>query len=116
MADAQSVLGDRPIIAGRELTKAHESLVEQPIEAWLRANAAGISEKGEHVVIVLPADPAMAGATMRPPDTELSAEIGQMIEHDGCKPKEAAKRLGAKYGVPASELYALHAARNKQNF
>jgi 16S rRNA (cytidine1402-2'-O)-methyltransferase len=116
LAEARDLLGNRPIITGRELTKAHETLVEQPITAWLEANAAGASEKGEHVVIVLPPDPAAATPPTRPDDAGLTAEVGHLIENEGCKPKEAAKRLGAKYGIPASEIYALHAKRNKQNF
>src|SRR5688500_3849628 len=54
IAQVGQLMGDRPIVAGRELTKLHEQLVEQPISAWLKANEAGASEKGEHVIIVLP--------------------------------------------------------------
>jgi hypothetical protein len=39
-----------------------------------------------------------------------------MIENWGVRPKEAAKRLSAKYGIPAKDIYALHTRRNRQNF
>ena len=116
LAQAHDMLGDRPIIAGRELTKAHETLVEQPISAWLKANADGASERGEHVIVVLPQPEGAILARDRPDDSLLAAEVGQMIETGGLRPKEAAKQLAAKYGISAKDVYALHTQRNKQNF
>lgn len=113
MAQIRSVLGERQIVAGRELTKVHETLVEQPISAWLEQNEAGVSDKGEHVVVVLPPAKGSAPVSEVPDDRSIADEIGRMIENEGLRPKEAAKAVAAKYGLSASAAYALHARRNK---
>jgi 16S rRNA (cytidine1402-2'-O)-methyltransferase len=113
MAQIRSILGERQIIAGRELTKLHETLVEQPISAWLDQNEAGASDKGEHVVVVLPPAPGSAPAAAALDDQSIADEIGRMIENDGLRPKAAARAVAAKYGLSASAAYALHARRKK---
>ena len=109
LAQLAEKLGKRPIVAGRELTKAHETLVEQPINDWLAAHAAGAANKGEHVIIVLPEEPDGGPGDEPPSEAELAEELGQMIESGGLRAKEAAKLLAAKYGLSASSIYALHA-------
>lgn len=101
-------LGNCPIIAARELTKIHETLVEQPIKAWLVEHGGGDKELGEHVIVVLPVAQSLPE---RPSDDELAREVGQMIETNGAKPKEAAKRVAARYGLAASDVYDLHISR-----
>ena len=113
MAQIRSSLGERQIIAGRELTKLHETLVEQPISEWLDQNEAGVSDKGEHVVVVLPPAPGSVPAAAAPDDQSIADEIGRMIEDGGLRPKAAARAGAAKYGLSASAAYALHARRNK---
>ena len=113
MAQIRSVLGERQIIAGREVTKLHETLVEQPISVWLEENEAGVPDKGEHVVVIMPPDPGSAPAAAAPDDQSIGDEVGRMIETEGLRPKEAAKAIAAKYGLSASAVYALHARRNK---
>lgn len=112
VADAEKVLGDRPIIVARELTKLHESLVEQPTSAWSAVYREDAGEPGEHVVIV----PFLAGSEqaspVRPSDEELLVEIGDMTENGGFGVKAASKVLAQKYGIPAGEIYALH-VRNR---
>jgi 16S rRNA (cytidine1402-2'-O)-methyltransferase len=113
MAQIAAKLGNRPIAAGRELTKSHETLVEQPILAWIAENASGAESRGEHVIIVMPPSDGEAHVNGPPSDEELAREIGRMIENDGLRPKQAAKALAAKYGLSATALYALHAKHNR---
>lgn len=114
MGQLASKLGDRPIIAGRELTKMHETLVEQPINDWLASNAAGASDRGEHVIVVLPPEPGGSLARETPSDEALALELGQLTESRGLRAKEASKLLAAKYGLSASAIYALHARPRDQ--
>lgn len=111
--DAAAILGKRPIIVARELTKIHESLVESPIDRLVLLHETEDAERGEHVLIVPKLDPVTGDALPRPSDEQLLAEIGQMTETEGLGVKAASKALAAKYGIGASEIYALHARHNK---
>lgn len=111
--DIAHILGDRPIIVARELTKIHESLVESPIKELVLLHETEDPQRGEHVLIVPKLDLLASDAVPRPSDEELVAEIGRMTENEGLGVKAASKALAAKYGLGASEIYALHARHNK---
>ncbi|HEX6322918.1 MAG TPA: 16S rRNA (cytidine(1402)-2'-O)-methyltransferase [Vicinamibacterales bacterium] len=113
MRDLADLLADRPIIVARELTKLHEHLVEQPIIDWLAGQTTSQSSKGEHVVIVTAGRQALPSPSERPDDTALRAEIGHMTENGDLRPKDAAKILAKKYGMAASDVYALHTRRDR---
>ncbi|HUF24843.1 MAG TPA: 16S rRNA (cytidine(1402)-2'-O)-methyltransferase [Vicinamibacterales bacterium] len=112
MRELAELLGNRPIIVARELTKLHEHLVEQPIIDWLAGQRTPQSSKGEHVIIVTPGENAETLPPERPDDRVISTEMGQMTENEGMRPKEAAKILAKKYGMAASDVYALHTKRD----
>ena len=113
LTDLQPVLGNRPIIVGRELTKIHEILVEQPIMAWLDAHSQGASTKGEFVVLV-PAPGSATEERMRPPSAEeILREFGHLTDTGRLKARAAAKLLADKYDMPASEIYSLHSRSHK---
>jgi len=107
------LLADRPIVVARELTKLHEHLVEQPIIDWLAGQRTPQSSKGEHVVIVTADSQALSSPTERPNDSAIGLEVGRMTENEGMRAKDAAKILAKKYGMTASEVYALHTKRVK---
>ncbi len=113
MRELVDILGNRPIIAARELTKVHETLVEQPIMAWLSSFADAGADRGEHVVIISAAGPDSPGLQQKPDDDALLAEIGLLTNNGDMGVKAASKALALKYGMSASELYALHARHNK---
>ena len=113
MRDIASQLGNRPIVAGRELTKLHESLVEQPIMDWLGQAEGGSPTKGEHVIIVLSQAQTAEQLPVAPGPGVLATEFGHMVETEGLRPREVAKKLAAKYGLPASDLYALYTKHNR---
>lgn len=100
-------LGDRSITVGRELTKVHEELVEQPISAFAQSDRVA---RGEYVIII----PREAGSgketvdpASRPGPTELAHEFGEMTKVGSLRPKAAAKALALKYGLSASDVYRL---------
>ena len=99
--------GDRQIFVGRELTKAFEELVEQPISAIIESEKV---PRGEYVVVVPRDDDTQkqpVALASRPGPTELAIEFGDMTENRGLRPKAAAKSLAAKYGMSASDVYRL---------
>ena len=111
---AVELLGNRPIIVARELSKVFESLVERPISEFLADDA---PPRGEYVVVVphenVRQDPAVIGRGA-PGASDLMAEFGEMTENEGLKPKAAAKALAAKYGLPAGDIYRLCARGREQ--
>lgn len=108
LVDIRKLLGDRPIIVARELTKVHESLVEQPISRFQVEEA---SDRGEHVIIIpFRATPLVVASV--PGATDMAAEFGELTENQGLRPRDAAKALAAKYHVPAGDIYRL-CARGK---
>jgi 16S rRNA (cytidine1402-2'-O)-methyltransferase len=103
LASLRSLLGDRPIIVARELTKRHETLVERPIS---ELQEAGPNDRGEHV-IVIPFLPPQEFPQSVPGAMDLAAEFGELTENKGLKPRDAAKALATKYQIPAGEIYRL---------
>ena len=108
-----SLLGDRPIIQARELTKVFESLAEQPISSLASQPE---PPRGEFVFI-LPRH--VAAKTVATEDQAQDAALSMMAEfsdmtNKGAKPREAAKALAEKYGLPAGQIYRL-CVRDRQN-
>jgi 16S rRNA (cytidine1402-2'-O)-methyltransferase len=95
---------DKEIGVGRELTKAHEELVVQPISDLLERFS---EPRGEFTFLVPPDPPAPEAAGRTPPVDELRDELGQMTEDGAVSRRSAVKRLAARYGVAVNELYAM---------
>ena len=98
-----TILGDRIVALGRELTKIHEELVIRPISGHLGAIVAG---KGEYTLVVQPA------ADPEPPDVKslddaIVTEFGHLTDTEGQPRRAAIKQLAKKYGRGAREVYAL---------
>ena len=96
--------GDRMVGVGRELTKAHEELVVQPITAAL---ARFKTPRGEFTVLVPPA-PKILTQTIGPVDVDsLVVELGMSTKNGTCSKREALKTLSVRRGIPVNELYRL---------
>lgn len=101
---AGNVLGDRPMLVGRELTKAHQELV--------RAAASDIrplltSLKGEFTIVVGPRIVVRSKETTAS-DSDILIEFGQM-EELGTFPtkRRLVAALAEKHGRPVREIYSL---------
>ena len=110
LADLETLLPDREIALGRELTKLHESWY-RGTPAQVRAQL-GAEDRGEMVLVLAGAaakrlvtetDAAFEGETL--PDWAL-AFLGAARE-GGMTLREAVKPLAKHLGVNASELYRL---------
>jgi 16S rRNA (cytidine1402-2'-O)-methyltransferase len=102
LSDLATVLGERQIVVGRELTKLHQE--------FLRGTAAAILERlsdprGEFTIVVGPRGNAPVAAET-PDDTTLAAEFGRLAESQGLGRRAALATVARKYGRPTREIYA----------
>jgi 16S rRNA (cytidine1402-2'-O)-methyltransferase len=100
LEDVAAVMPQRPVVAARELTKAHEEI--------LRGTAADVRDQlgrrasvlGEFVLLLgKPAAPAS-----RPDDAELSREVEELI-HSGAERMAAIKEVARRHGLSKRDVY-----------
>ena len=104
LTDLGATLGSAHIIGvGRELTKAHEQLVVQPI-SWCLEHFA--DPRGEFTVLVPPQDKAGPSQVL-PSIDELRTEFGDLTNNKGERPRAALKILAERYGASVNDLYRL---------
>lgn len=104
-----SLLGDRPIIVGRELTKLHEKLVKRPISRHIEALD---NPRGEFTVI-LPNQEAVSLPHGLPSADDLITEMGLLTENGQLSTREAARVIATRYGLPVNEVYRAAASRRR---
>ncbi len=101
---ALRILGDRPAVLCRELTKVHENLVRGPISSVL----ASLDEpRGEFTIVFGPEEAVdeVESAGM-PDDAKLLDEFYHLTESDQVNRRDAVSRLAARYRLPSREVYA----------
>lgn len=99
LADAAAVLGDRPAVIARELTKLYEELRPGTLKSLAEAYAAAGAPKGEIVIVVAPPEAAQEVADDATVDALLEAALKAK------KPRLAASEVAAATGRSANELY-----------
>ena len=102
LGDLLEVLGDCQMLLGRELTKAHETLVVRPITDHL---AVLPEPRGEYTLVVNLPDPEPQVESI-PSDTELCVEFGRITESGSLSRRAALRTLAEKYGASVKEVYA----------
>jgi 16S rRNA (cytidine1402-2'-O)-methyltransferase len=101
LTDALDILGDIPIVLGRELTKIHEEMVECQISA---AIGRFVSPRGEFVLAFLPSG-GPDEAFQRPDEEQLSQEIGYLTENEGMTRRQAAAIVAKRHGLKTNQVY-----------
>jgi 16S rRNA (cytidine1402-2'-O)-methyltransferase len=99
---ALPVLGDRPVVVGRELTKLHEE--------WLRGSLAQVlaalpEPRGEFTIVVSPAPDERAAGEL-PDEPRLLAEFEQLTQSPNVSRRAAINTLAERYGVASREVYS----------
>ncbi len=102
LEDLESVLGDRPMCAAREISKIHEEFVRGRI-SQARAHFTEAQPRGEFVLVV--GGQVSAGSPVWERETLLAAI--QKEKAAGKKAREIAAALAAPSGWPKREIYAL---------
>jgi 16S rRNA (cytidine1402-2'-O)-methyltransferase len=104
LEELQRLIGDRSIVIGRELTKAHEELVRGPISV-VRSGLHHVA--GEFTVVIDMGDtpdlriPApLDAATAR-------AEFGDLTNDGGLTRRQAISTLSKRHALPARRIYEL---------
>jgi len=104
LADLAAAFGNRVVAVGRELTKAHEELVVQPIEEYLGTMR---EPRGEYTVVVQPGPEEREPRDPLPDARQLLQELGEMPNNSGDSRRDAVRRLAERYGVSPREMYRL---------
>jgi 16S rRNA (cytidine1402-2'-O)-methyltransferase len=98
--DLRLVLGNRPAVLARELTKVHEEFLRGRLDdlaATLSAREA--ASRGEFTIMIGKADAA-------PPATESLAEAVARLEQAGISRMEAMKQVARERGVSKRDVYS----------
>lgn len=102
LEDLESVLGDRPMCAAREISKVHEEFIRGRI-SQVRAHFTETAPRGEFVLVMR--GQVSGGNPLWERDTLLAAI--QKEKAAGKKAREIAAALSASSGWPKREVYAL---------
>jgi 16S rRNA (cytidine1402-2'-O)-methyltransferase len=100
---ASLILGDRPIVVGRELTKIHQE--------FLRGTASELAmrlqdrAKGEFTVVIGPMT-NFAGPAEIPSDESIADVFGQITHSSRSSRREAVSATAKHFGIPARQVYA----------
>ena len=92
------ILGDRPVVMLRELTKIHEEVRTSSLSA-LQQWAANATPRGEIALVI-------ATAHDDPADGDAEAVV-RMLRQSGLSASQAAREAASITGLPRSELYKL---------
>jgi 16S rRNA (cytidine1402-2'-O)-methyltransferase len=109
LSDMHNILGDRPIMLGRELTKVHQEFSRGTAADLLRTLAAPL---GEFTIVVGPSAGAASSLEL-PADAAVAREFGEITEVSGLSRRSAISTLAKKYGASARQVYsAVERAKN----
>ena len=97
-----NVVGDRPAVICRELTKAHEELVRGPISTVVEAPSI---ERGELSVVLDMGRPTEPQRRHMASDQELAVELGSLTNLGGLSRRLAVQRLAERHGRRPNEVY-----------
>ena len=110
LAQLQAEVGDRPVVVGRELTKAFEELVRGPISG---VSEKLVSPKGELTVALNIGQTTDNGGAGPPEAHAILSEFGGLTKFRGLTRRQAITRIARKYGMPAGAVYGLIEAAKK---
>jgi 16S rRNA (cytidine1402-2'-O)-methyltransferase len=101
LADVRKILGDRPVVLAREVTKVHEEFLRGPASEVLDAMKRK-PVKGEITVLVgEAATPEQSSLPAKP----IGAQMRDLMERQGLDERAALKAVARARGIPRSEAY-----------
>jgi 16S rRNA (cytidine1402-2'-O)-methyltransferase len=106
LADMAAVLGDRPAVVGRELTKRHEEMRRGTLAGLAAAYCDEAEPRGEIVIVV---GPPVASA---PDAADLDARLDTLLQQHSLR--DAVAALTAETGLARRALYDRALARQRK--
>jgi 16S rRNA (cytidine1402-2'-O)-methyltransferase len=109
--DLLVVLGDRQMVAARELTKLHEEWLRGPVST-IRAHYTTATPRGEYTLVIAGASAAETSALpadeqdQRSPE-EIARERLRALLEQGMRTREAASQVAQALGLPKRDVYRL---------
>jgi 16S rRNA (cytidine1402-2'-O)-methyltransferase len=103
LADLQEVLGDRVIVAARELTKTYEEY-RRGTAADLHAHFTATPPRGEFTLVIAGADPSQVQPETPPTHENLVQAVARW-EAQGLDRKEAMRKVAAERGISRRDVY-----------
>ncbi len=100
LEDIEAVLGTRPVVVARELTKIHEEFLRGTASEIRLQLAARPSVKGEITLLI-----GRSSAESKPASLSEAEEEVRQLEQQGLARMEAVKRVARTRGIPKRELY-----------
>jgi 16S rRNA (cytidine1402-2'-O)-methyltransferase len=100
LAAIKTVMGDRPIVIARELTKLHEEVMRGTADELLNDISSRNGLKGEITLVVAPPEDGKA-----PDPKEIEEALRAALATS--PPARAAAEVARRYGVAKKDLYAL---------
>jgi 16S rRNA (cytidine1402-2'-O)-methyltransferase len=105
LADAAEIMGARPAVVAREITKLHEEFLRGTLEE-LAARAAKHPPRGEITVLVGPSAEPIPGVIAGPAAAlSLSARVAQLERDEGLDRKAALKQAARERGLNKRDAY-----------
>lgn len=101
LEDLARLVGDCPVVVGRELTKTHEQLVRGPISTVLNLLA---ELRGEFTVVANVGQP-IDSTPATPSDSEVLAEFGELTITGGLTRRQALTRLSRRHRIAPNQVY-----------
>ncbi len=100
LADIVEILGDRPVVVAREMTKLHEEFLRGTASTVLAGLQARNRARGEITLLIGRAE------AVRPADKPIHERVAELLE-EGTGRMEAIKQAAKEYAIPKSEAYRL---------
>ena len=100
---ASAILGNRPIMVGRELTKIHQEFLRGTASELAASLKDGV--RGEFTIVIGPMTKRV-GPAETPSDESIAAEFGRMTDCGGSSRRLAITRTARHFGIPTKQVYA----------
>jgi 16S rRNA (cytidine1402-2'-O)-methyltransferase len=101
LADASEILGARPAVIAREVTKIHEEFLRGPLSELLDSTRKR-APRGEITLLIGPGDPQMQRVD---PSVSLKERVEQLEAEGGIDRKAALKQAARERGLGKREAY-----------
>jgi 16S rRNA (cytidine1402-2'-O)-methyltransferase len=106
LRELEVIIGKRPILVGRELTKAHEDLVRGPISEVLDALH---EPRGEYTIVIAPqtSEGSRQKPELAPPQPrDVAREFGLLTNNRGLTRRQAIAELSKRYRLSARAVFS----------